>query len=45
MKKVVYLALLVAFGFVVGCKPNEDAAKTAAQDAAKSASTNTTPAK
>jgi hypothetical protein len=47
MKKLVYLGLLVAFGFVVGC--NKDA-NTAAQDAAKKeaatpAATNTAPAK
>jgi hypothetical protein len=46
MKKLVYLALLAAFGFVVvGC--NKDA-NTSAQDAAKkegAATTNAAPAK
>lgn len=37
MKKLVYLALLVAVGFVVGCKQED--ASTAAEKAAKEAGT------
>jgi outer membrane lipoprotein-sorting protein len=39
MKKLVYLALLVAVGFVVGCKQED--ASTAAEKAAKEAGATT----